>query len=55
MRSRYGDRWLGFAPDSLTAYLEQAGFVLVDSRQCAVGRGLHLLLLTAEARAPRTP
>lgn len=50
MRSRYGDRWLGFALESLTAHLHSAGFTLTASEQCAVGRHLQLVLLTAEAR-----
>ena len=50
MRSRYGDRWLGFAQDALTEHLHNAGFVLTDSEQCPVGRHLQLVLLTAEAR-----
>ena len=53
MRSRYGDRWLGFALESLTEQLESAGFVLTGNEQSTVGRQLQLVLLTAEARAAR--
>ena len=50
MRSRYGDRWLGFEENELATGLEQAGFAVLDSARQPVGRGLALLLTGAEAR-----
>ena len=50
MRSRYGDRWLGFEENELATSLEQAGFAVLDSARQPVGRGLALLLTGAEAR-----
>ncbi len=50
MRSRYGDRWLGFEESELAAGLERAGFALVRSARQSVGRGLELLLMEAAAR-----
>lgn len=49
MRTRYGDRWLGFDEEQLAATLHQSGFRLVNSTRQAVGRQLSLLLLLAEA------
>ena len=48
MRTRYGDRWLGFDEEQLTATLRHTGFRLVRSTRQAVGRQLSLLLLLAE-------
>ncbi|MDY3809384.1 metalloregulator ArsR/SmtB family transcription factor [Desulfovibrio sp. PG-178-WT-4] len=50
MRSRYGDRWLGFEENELAAGLEQAGFAILNSARQPVGRGLALLLMEAAAR-----
>lgn len=47
MRTRYGDRWLGFAPDDLDAWLRQAGFRTVDCERFPVNMGLNLMVLTA--------
>ena len=49
MRSRYGDRWLGFEENELAAFLERAGFALLQRQHQPVGRGLTLLLLRAVA------
>ena len=50
MRSRYGDRWLGFEEHELAAGLEHAGFAILSSARQPVGRGLVLLLMKAAAR-----
>lgn len=47
MRSRYGDRWLGFDEEQLTGGLRRAGFSLLSCTRQPVGRGLSLLLLVA--------
>ena len=52
MRNRYGDRWLGFEEDSLTADLKTVGFSTLSCTRQPVDRGLTLLLLTAEASHP---
>lgn len=52
MRNRYGDRWLGFDEDGLTADLKAVGFSTLSCTRQPVDRGLTLLLLTAEASSP---
>ena len=47
MRSRYGDRWLGFDEDHLTGGLRRAGFRILSCTRQPVGRGLSLLLVSA--------
>ena len=47
MRSRYGDRWLGFEESKLAIYLREAGFNRTHIRKQKVGRGLTLLLVTS--------
>ena len=47
MRTRYGDRWLGFAPDDLDAWLRQAGFSTLERECFPVNMGLNLIVLTA--------
>ena len=49
MRSRYGDRWLGFDEERLQERLRQAGFEVLSCTRQAVGRGLFLLLVQARA------
>ena len=49
MRSRYGDRWLGFDEERLQERLRQAGFEVLSCTRQAVGRGLFLLLVRARA------
>ena len=49
MRSRYGDRWLGFDEERLQECLRQAGFEVLSCTRQAVGRGLFLLLVRARA------
>ncbi|MBR2609653.1 metalloregulator ArsR/SmtB family transcription factor [Desulfovibrio sp.] len=49
MRSRYGDRWLGFDEERLQERLRQAGFDVLSCTRQAVGRGLFLLLVQARA------
>ena len=46
MRSRYGDRWLGFEEEQLTGGLRHAGFSLLSCTRQPVGRGLSLLLVS---------
>lgn len=50
MRSRYGDRWLGFNESELAEGLSRAGFTPDCRHRQAVGRGLELLLFSADAR-----
>lgn len=49
MRNRYGDRWLGFEEEGLTADLKSVGFNTLTCTRQPVDRGLTLLILTAEA------
>lgn len=47
MRTRYGDRWLGFAPADLEQWLGHAGFQNVACAHYPVNLGLTLLVMTA--------
>lgn len=47
MRSRYGDRWLGFGEEQIADTLRRAGFHISSCIRQPVDRGLSLLLLTA--------
>ena len=47
LRSRYGDRWLGFSPDDLRHWLERAGFQELSCRRHPVNLGLTLMVVTA--------
>jgi ArsR family transcriptional regulator len=50
MRSRYGDRWLGFGAEELAESLTAAGFAPLCCSRRPVNHGMTLLLLDAEAR-----
>jgi len=47
MRTRYGDRWLGFAPDDLKGWMTRAGFQEEACERFPVNMGLAVLLVTA--------
>jgi ArsR family transcriptional regulator len=47
LRTRYGDRWLGFAPEDLRLWLERAGFQEIACERHAVNLGLTLMVITA--------
>lgn len=47
MRSRFGDRWLGFEPEEIQSWLEQAGFQVRSMEQYTVKLGLSLVLYLA--------
>jgi len=47
LRTRYGDRWLGFAPEDLEFWLERAGFQEIACERHPVNLGLTLMLVTA--------
>lgn len=47
MRTRYGDRWLGFAVEDLRLWLRQSGFQPEREDHVSINLGLDLLLLTA--------
>ena len=42
MRSRFGDRWLGFQPEELAAWLEDAGFTVESTKRLPVRGSLEL-------------
>lgn len=50
MRSRYGDRWLGFDERQLGLDLAAAGFAVLHCKHMQVNRNMTMLLLSAEAR-----
>jgi len=50
MRSRYGDRWLGFDEQQLGLDLAAAGFAVLHCKHMQVNRNMTMLLLGAEAR-----
>ena len=47
LRTGYGDRWLGFAPDDLRSWLERAGFQELSCERHPVNLGLTLMVITA--------
>ena len=47
MRTLYGDRWLGFSQDDLTAFLDKAGLTVAKYRRQDVKKGLALHLILA--------
>jgi ArsR family transcriptional regulator len=47
LRTRYGDRWLGFSPTDLHVWLERAGFHELSCEEHPVNLGLTLMLITA--------
>ncbi len=47
MRSRFGDRWLGFEPEEIRTWLEQAGFQVRSMEKYTVKLGLSLVLYLA--------
>ncbi|MBN1525388.1 MAG: ArsR family transcriptional regulator [Spirochaetales bacterium] len=47
MRSRYGDRWLGFQIKELQDWLVRAGFAIVDKKEIAITKELTVLVLSA--------
>jgi len=49
MRKEYGDRWLGFDEHLLCGMFARAGFAHLRTTRRAVGKGLCLLLVLAEA------
>lgn len=56
LRTRYGDRWLGFASDDLAVWLGRAGFRIFERATHEVNLGLTLAIFTArrEELAERT-
>ncbi len=50
MRTRYGDRWLGFDEQQLGLDLNAAGFSVLQCQHMQVNRNMTMLLLSAEAR-----
>ncbi len=48
MRTKYGDRWLGFTPEMLTSLVRDAGFNLVSIERKNIEKELGLLLVLAE-------
>lgn len=47
MRTRYGDHWLGFAPQRLAGWLEQTGFTLQKTKRLPAKQGLAVQIITA--------
>ena len=47
MRASYGDRWLGFSAEALTAAIARAGFILTASTKKAVQKGLFIHIFQA--------
>ena len=54
LRTRYGDRQLGLAPDDLAVWLGQAGFRIFERTTHEVNLGLVLLILTARREESAT-
>ncbi len=49
MRSRYGDRWFGFSPADLHAWMQEAGFEHIHIQTFSVNLDLQLLVATAQS------
>lgn len=47
MRSEHGDRWLGFDPEELSAWLHKAGFTVEDTTFFTVNNGLTVQMQRA--------
>ena len=47
MRERFGDRWLGFGPDEISVWLDQAGLILDTTETQPVKLGLQLGIYVA--------
>ena len=52
MRTLYGDRWLGFPLDDLSAAMARAGLSIVDYRRQPVKKELALHLILARKTGP---
>lgn len=52
LRTRYGDRWLGFTPADLDSWLERGGFRQTACIQQPVNLGLTLMVITARRESP---
>lgn len=50
MRSRYGDRWLGFEREEMDSWLEEYGFDVEESTEFPVNEGLLIRLLKTRKR-----
>jgi len=48
MRTKLGDRWLGFAPDEIDTWLTEAGFNINETVLFPLPSGLNLRLVVAE-------
>jgi ArsR family transcriptional regulator len=48
LRTRLGDRWLGFAPEKIDAWLTEAGFNIIETVLFPLPKGLKLRLVAAE-------
>ena len=53
MRTMYGDRWLGFSLDALSAALVKTGLTIVDYRRQPVKKDLALHLILARKNASK--
>lgn len=47
-RRRFGDRWLGFAPEELQSWLQEAGFVVQECAELPLRQGLTAVLLAGK-------
>jgi len=50
MRGRFGDRWLGFSREQLSAWLDRAGFGLAEWSEHPVNKGLVVACAVAKPR-----
>jgi ArsR family transcriptional regulator len=50
LRTRFFDRWLGFAPGTIRNWLEQAGFHVLGSESFAVNNGLTVMFFSARKK-----
>lgn len=50
LRTRFGDRWLGFSPTDLECWLQKAGFEPATRTEHPINLGLTLMLITARRK-----
>ena len=55
MRSRYGDHWLGFSPEEVESWLEDAGFHIDGPHHYPVLNDLEVLVYTASKQEQTYP
>jgi ArsR family transcriptional regulator len=51
MRKQYGDRWLGFSRDEITAILDKTGFEQLETDSFELNPSIHLNITKARKKS----